>query len=280
MRKFSPAFIGIGTSYAGLGELMAWLGAHPQVSSHIPSTHYFATRAYSKGASWYQTALSTHQKPQQLVGEASASYLHSADVPARIAHDCPDTKLIVVLRHPIRRMLAEYDALTRIDAKAQTLSAAAYIAAHTPLQTESLYADALERYFAYYSALDCRVVFYEELANSPLETMHSIYDFLAVDADFVPKALKHLAPPPEEPKHPSLLYRGRTTLYSVYQRLFVKPKPRLFPVDDAFDHLLTPQEWEVFAQFFATDADKLSRLLNRNMKAYWSLVPQTEQEIR
>ncbi|MFM2424353.1 MAG: hypothetical protein RLZZ70_744 [Candidatus Parcubacteria bacterium] len=276
MKKFSPAFIGIGASYAGLGELMTWLAAHPKVSSHIPATHYFATRAYSKGPLWYHDTIMLQQKAGQLVGESSASYLHHAEAPARIAHDCPDAKLLVVLRHPIRRMLAEYDALTRIDAKAKHMSAAAYIAAHSELQAESLYAEALERYFSYYSPLECLVIFYEDLANSPLETMKTVYSFLEIDTEVIPAALKHLAPPPDEPKHPSLFYRARKLVRNTYNRLFSKPKPRLFPVDDSLDHLLQPAEWAIFAKLFTHDTKRLSQLLNRDMNAFWNLVSPTD----
>ncbi len=278
MKKFSPAFIGIGASYAGLSEITAWLSAHPQISDHVPATHYFATRAYAtKDVDWYRSTILDHQKPDQLVGECSASYLHHAEAPARIATDCPDTKLIVVLRHPIRRMLAEYEALTSIDAKARTMTPAAYLAAHQSLQAESLYSQALSRYFAYYSPLQLYVILYEDLIESPLTTMQALYEFLEINKNFVPAALQQFAPPPDEPKHPSLLYRGKRQVRRLYKRLFSRPTARVFAPVDSLDTLLSPAEWELFARPFATDAQNLSVLLNRDMSGYWKFT--TDEEI-
>ena len=99
---------------------------------------------------------------------------------------------------------------------------------------------------------------------------------MAVDKNFIPKRLKPFVPPPDEPKHPSLLYRAVRLVRRLYKKLFVRPAQPVFPAEIVLTHWLTPEEIEPFKAAFAQDAKQLSFLLNRDMVEFWELNNQPE----
>lgn len=272
-KHIGPHFIGIGASHAGLGQIASWLTEHESVVDHVPACNFFNTNAYEKkGLAWYEDRLrSLVKKPDQKTGDCTPGYLTNPGVAGRIAEHYADTQLFVVVRHPLHRALAEYEVHRTIDVRAAQLSAAEYLAQHEALQRYSRYAEHLEEYFSYYSPVDLKVLIYEEIAQTPLESVQGLYDYLGLDKKVVPKSLKQFAPPPDPPKHPGLIKRGIMKGKAVYKKLTEKPIGPVFLKDPDVDRLLSSAEKKLFLEAFIAPTERLSNFVGRDMVAYWGL---------
>lgn len=107
-----PDFIILGAMKAGTTSLFRWLGEQPEV--HRPSVkepHFFSEDGvWRKGVAWYGR-LFVDAAPNELTGEASASYTRPAGGVAaadRMRRVIPDARLIYVVREPIERLRSHY----------------------------------------------------------------------------------------------------------------------------------------------------------------------------
>lgn len=277
MKKIFPHIVGLGASHAGFGLVCELLAEHPSISSSLPPRNFFNTDAFIKhGRAWYEEELLVGSKKGQLVGDCTPGYLGAPIVAERIAATYPDAKLFVVIRHPVRRALAEFIGHTKTDRRAKNLGAARYLAEHPGIQTRSLYGQGLEPFFAYYSPLTLYIVIYEELIADPIGVMSKLYEFYGVDKNFVPKRLRPWLPPPDEPKHPSLIYKGKRLIRRVYKKLTYRPPVPLWPAEIVISEFLSPAEAEPYTNLFVADGTHLTNLMNRDMVAYWDLVQNSE----
>jgi hypothetical protein len=273
-RKRPPHFIGIGAQHAGLGMVASWLREHSEIGGTVPALNFFSTDAFTKkGLDWYESALyEGMDKKARLVGECSAQYLYDAATAERISRNYPDTKLFVILRHPVYRLLAEYEARREIDREALHIPIVPYVAKHPGLFARSQYALALKSYFGYYSPRQLEIIWYEDIAASPLTTVQALYQFLGVKSDFVPRQLRAYAPPKEEPKNPGLLKRSWHQIHQWYQHFHTtKGQMPVFPPDTTLDYLLSESERHAYEQALLPGVDELSHLVSRDMATYWSL---------
>jgi len=103
-----PNFLIIGTAKAGTTSLSLSLNEHPDVFVSGPDeVHFFSfDELYSRGPEWYET-LFAEARGCRAVGEKSNSYTvrrHYPEAPRRIAEYDPSTKLIYMVRHPLKRI--------------------------------------------------------------------------------------------------------------------------------------------------------------------------------
>ena len=115
--RTQPDFIMIGAQRCGTTSLFRALLAHPQVIR--PTFHkginYFDLNYY-RSPRWYRghfpvtgiAARRTAPYGGSAVFEASGYYLYHPFAPARIAHDMPAVKLVVMLRDPVERAFSAY----------------------------------------------------------------------------------------------------------------------------------------------------------------------------
>lgn len=271
--RHGPAFIGIGASHAGLTQITKWLSEHEAVTDTIAAGNFFNTEAFTKkGLAWYENRIGCGQENKgKLCGDVTAGYLVDKDVPKRIATTYGDAKLFLIVRHPLKRALQAYLTNQSIDKSASHLSAAAYLAKETAIQTESYYADHLAYYYEYYAPVNLHIIVYEDLVADPVKTMQALYAYLEIDAGVIPKGLKHLAPPPEPPKNPGLIKRTRMRIHSLYKRLRERPVGPLFPPEPDIDSLLSPEEKQLFVASQRPATDRLSHMVGRDMLSFWDL---------
>lgn len=271
--RHGPAFIGIGASHAGLAQVTKWLSEHEAIADIIPAGNFFNTDAFTKkGLDWYETRIGCgHQPAAILCGDVTPGYLLHHDVPHRIATSYGDTKLFLIVRHPLKRALQAYIANQTIDKAASNLSAGAYLSKESAIQTESCYADHLAYYYEYYAPVNLHIIVYEDLVADPIKTMQSLYAYLEVDAQVIPKGLKHLAPPPEPPKNPGLIKRTIIRGKKLYKRLRERPIGPLFPSEPDMDTLLSPEEKQLFIASMRPATDRLSHMVGRDMLSFWDL---------
>ncbi|MBY5269439.1 sulfotransferase domain-containing protein [Spiribacter salinus] len=96
-----PDFVIAGTQKAGTTWLLDNLFTHPRVSGCRHQLHFF-DRNYAMGLKWY--ARNFERLPAaHVIGEKSTEYFDTTtahDVARRLASDCPETKVIIILREP------------------------------------------------------------------------------------------------------------------------------------------------------------------------------------
>jgi hypothetical protein len=112
-----PDFLIIGTQRGGTTSLYKYLVQHPNLSHALTKEIRFFDLNYHRGLPWYRSRFPSRRRSEMsgrrrgaepMVGEASPDYLFHPLAPARVAHDLPEAKLIVLLRNPIDRAFSHY----------------------------------------------------------------------------------------------------------------------------------------------------------------------------
>jgi hypothetical protein len=204
--RFSPSFLIIGTQPAGTRSLFNALRQHPDIVGQREL--YFFDQRFSNGVDWYRSffPLSTSRFARRLrggdlvAGEAGHTYLFHPDVPERVAQVLPDVALIALLRDPIERAYWHYESL-RLRGL-EPLSFAEALAAEGQRAVEDerrvvdpgdwkpyeqygyaargLYADQLERWFAFYPRDRFLLRGAEDYAAEPATIYDEVLAFLEV----------------------------------------------------------------------------------------------------
>lgn len=211
-----PDFLIIGAAKSGTTALYHYLKQHPQIyMSPTKETEFFAFEGEIlnfQGPGDMPRRSITHIDDYQAqfqgvvdetaIGEASPLYLYSSKAPERISHYVPQAKLIVILRDPIARAYSQFlmfirdgretifDFATAIQAEeARIHSNWAWGWHYTKL---GFYYVQLKRYFDRFSPNQIQIYLYEDLNSKPIDVLQNIFDFLEVDATFVPDiSVKH-----------------------------------------------------------------------------------------
>lgn len=109
--RLSPNFFVLGAQKGGTTSLYAYLVQHPRVFSIIKEIHYYDYN-YHHGMRWYKANFPLRSAAKgaadPLSFDVSPYYLYHPLVPARVAQDYPNTKLVALLRNPIERAYSHY----------------------------------------------------------------------------------------------------------------------------------------------------------------------------
>ncbi|MGH2784118.1 MAG: sulfotransferase family protein [Actinomycetota bacterium] len=102
-----PDFVVIGAMRAGTTSLARYLGAHPNVFMPSKKELHFFDWNYGRATDWYRTQFAD-ASPGDVAGEATPIYIVYPESMRRLATDCPDARLLVVLRDPVSRAYSHY----------------------------------------------------------------------------------------------------------------------------------------------------------------------------
>ena len=130
--------------------------------------------------------------------ESTPDYLYCESASERIAASLPSAKLAFSLREPISRLISWYRFARQIGKLSQTLSFDGYVESlfdalnsHKKTQEQHLqtlqqgcYTTYLEHYFDRFGPERIHILFYEELATQPADTMAEVCHFAGIDASF------------------------------------------------------------------------------------------------
>lgn len=121
-QRRAPDFLVIGAEKCGTTSLHHYLSQHPEILSPVEKEIDFFDLEYDHGIDWY-LAHFPPLPPQTgwLTGETSANYLYSKVAPQRVFEHFPKTKLFVILRHPIDRMVSRYNMMVSNGAEKRSL---------------------------------------------------------------------------------------------------------------------------------------------------------------
>lgn len=208
-----PNFLLIGAQKSGTSSLFRYLKTHPQVfMSHIKEPKFFALESedFDFKAPYQMpdtvARIAERERYEALfgdvggataVGEGSTWYLHTPSAPAKIKEHVPQMKLIAILREPVTRAHSNFlhnRNYLKIEPHADF--AAAIAAEEERRQKEwghpwyyvhnGRYYTHLKRYFDTFGSDQIRVYLMEDLKADPETLLRDVYQFLGVDADFLP----------------------------------------------------------------------------------------------
>lgn len=199
--NYSPTFIGIGAEKAGTTWLADALSKHPDIFLSTPKEiFYFNERDnyrqgrgkninHSKPLSWYKKFFKNGQNHKQR-GEFCTAYMYDQKSAALIKKTLgKDIKILACLRHPAERTYSSYVWGTEYSKK-ETRPAMQALKEEPELIDRSLYYRQLKPYFDTFGADKIFLAFFEDIKDKPQEVIKDAYEFLGVDAAFMPEALQ------------------------------------------------------------------------------------------
>ena len=274
-------FIGIGAQRTGTSWTYACLYEHPQICAPIKEIHFFSRPRYEEGIAWYESHFKKCN-PDTVAGEFSTSYLYSDVAAERIHAAYPQVKIIVILRNPIDRAVSQYGNAIKGGEIPEFMTFEAYYRTEKSVLEQGRYAEQLARYYAHFDPSQVLVLIHEDAKKDPQAFIQRIYAFLGVDTTFVPSMLHDTVNNTRVPKNIALEKRmhhfseflrkngldafvhlvRRSGLPDLVRKMNTKPKTEKGPTYDRKE----------LVSYFKEDAQKLSRMIGRDMVSAWDLI--------
>ena len=196
-----PDAVILGAQKSGTSSLHNYLVQHPGVVAPLrKEVHYFDMN-HTRGERWYRAHFG-RVGAAGLNIDSSPYYLFHPAVPRRLHALCPDARLIVLLRDPVRRAYSHYwherdkgretlsfeDAIaaepTRLGDSQRRLAegtlARSHAHQHFSYLARGCYAEQLERWFALFPRGQFLVLRFEDLARDPLRVLDTTLGFLGL----------------------------------------------------------------------------------------------------
>lgn len=184
-----PNFIGIGAPRAGTTWLNTLLPSHPDVyTPTLRDEINFFDRYYERGLDWYGTLFPPPELAEgyQAIGEISPQYLECSECPERIFTTLPDSKLIVMLRHPVTRAYSQYGFF--VQRRNFRGSFEDFVAAYPRSLERGFYSRYIKRYLRFFERAQILVLVFEEAVVDVIKTKKALSDFLNIDVEKFPSS--------------------------------------------------------------------------------------------
>lgn len=185
-----PNFLIIGAQKAGSSWFSENLGDHPDVFVAPRELYYFTTE-YDKGTSWYE-ALFEGAAGEKRVGDGTPGYIFHPEAPGRIRETLgPDVRMIGSLRHPVDRAYSafwNYLSWGRLG-KDPDFRRLFLETDELEMRRRGFYFEQITRFLEIFPREQLLLFVYEEDLKRGPETIQRCYEFLDVDADFLPPRL-------------------------------------------------------------------------------------------
>ncbi len=272
-----PNFLVIGPGKSGTTWLYHTLKDHPEVCVSSAKETLFFESEFKRGINWYKDFFSHCNQSLKAVGEVSNTYIFCKDAPKRIKSVNPDMKLIACLRNPVERTFSHYLFLVRGGQLTGSFREA--LEKRPDLIDKGKYFKNLKPYFDTFNKQQFCIKLFDELKADQVDFIQSIYAFLDVKRKFKPDVGKSNRLSAAKPRnrfmaslakrgallmrhlgHPEIIskikYSGITKL--LYKEYKENEKPEIRNEERIF-----------LEQQFANDLEKLSELLNKDLKQIW-----------
>ncbi len=196
-----PDFVIIGAQKAASTYVQLSLRDHPQVYLPYSETPFFQDPDYDPDRldileSYFEDA---DLSDVRQLGIKRPDYLGRAECPKRIHRHIPDAKLIVVLRDPVQRLVSAYYHYVKtgfippvhVNEGVPKILSGEWDKKY-PRSVEiieyGMYYKHLKRYLNFFEKRQIKVIMYERLKNKNIETVQNIYNYLGVDASYIPSS--------------------------------------------------------------------------------------------
>ncbi|MFH1759247.1 MAG: glycosyltransferase [Patescibacteria group bacterium] len=177
-----PDFIGIGGQRSGTSWIYACLYEHPQIYAPLKEINFFSReRNWKKGYGWYESVVG--------MGEFSTSYLASPEAAERIYKKYPNVKLIVSLRNPVNRAFSNYMNDIVAGTVDEKISFSEALKNHPEYINNGRYATHIKNYLKFFKRDQLLILKYEDALKNPQQFIKKIYEFIGVDANFMPSMI-------------------------------------------------------------------------------------------
>ena len=263
----------------------------PTMATKEPSyfCQLYGCRNYERYLDFFKEAIGV-----KAIGEASTPYLSSPESPARIAKQYPWSKILIILRNPVKRAYSLYNWMisegyewffpfekalkieeSRLKDKRFEYNNPQYFYNYLYFYS-GLYSEQIKRYLDAFPKEQIRIYLLEDLKQDPIGLTKEIYNFLEVDASFTPNDI-------------SIFNSGKTPI-SVPLQFFAKQKlPKYldrirFPKSKKIQNLILKAnclgnnnkagqlkaETKIHLQkCYKEDIDRTANLINRDLEEWY-----------
>jgi hypothetical protein len=187
----TPTFLGVGPPKCATTWLDSVLRKHPDI--FLPRDQkevFFFDRFYDRGEKWYNALFEGAEK-HIAAGEISTSYILEDETLSRIYNYNPNTKIIIILRSPVDRMISNYRMF--VENGRTTLPFEEAIIDQKIIVDYSRYGRLLSHVLKYFPPKQVMVGIYEEIFESRSKTnefLVHLFDFIGVESDDCEKYLE------------------------------------------------------------------------------------------
>ena len=177
-----PTFIGLGAPRSGTTWLHKLLDSHPDV--YMPTRRKeirFFDQYYERGPGWYETLFPPveHADRYQALGEISPQYLEFEKCPQRIFKTIPESKLIVLLRHPVNRAYSQYGFF--VQRRNFRGSFEDFLSERPRALKRGFYSRYLKQFLRYFDRSQILSLLFEDIFKDKFRTQQTIANFLEID---------------------------------------------------------------------------------------------------
>ncbi|MDX1501686.1 MAG: sulfotransferase [Thermoanaerobaculia bacterium] len=197
-----PNLFVLGVAKAGTTSLASYLEQHPEIYfSPVKEPHYFSRVRPAPHLAFLYPHVEDRERYLELfraagdhrwVGEASTSYFWDGDALGRIRRVSPESRHLVVLRHPVERAYSHYLNMVRegeetrafgeaVDDELELAGRPQAWGVDSLYLDSGLYARRLEHAFETLGRDRLRVLVFEEMVSTPREHLREIFDDLEID---------------------------------------------------------------------------------------------------
>lgn len=192
-----PNFFIVGAAKAGTTSLYHYLEQHPEIgmASYKEPCFFCENQFYISEDDYYK--LYSHIPANiEVVGEASTNYLAAPESPKLIKHNIKNSKIIILLRHPVDRAFSLYKWMVRAGFEGSSTFEEALALeekrklderlAKSPVKynynyfASGLYYEQILRYFDSFDKENILIINFEDLKANTNHVLKTVFDFLKV----------------------------------------------------------------------------------------------------
>lgn len=189
VKKYPSALI-IGVRKGGTRALIDMLKCHPDIVAATSEVHYFdRDENFAKGVQWYLDQMPFSTKAQRTI-EKSPSYFVSRMAAERAHTISPSTKIILIVRNPLDRIMSDYTQLLRKGRSSRSFENDVFLSPSGEVNTAfypmsiSMYDVHFERWREYFDLSQILIVDGDALIRDPVGQLKKVEEFMKVDNYF------------------------------------------------------------------------------------------------
>jgi hypothetical protein len=175
-RRDVPSFLVLGPPRTGTTWLNGVLSPHVRLPEPTKETRFF-DRHFERGLSWYLGHFPTFSDKRP-AGEVAPTYFACPAARVRVARTLPHTRLVVIFRHPVQRLVSMYRMKRAYGMFEWGLEEA--LERDPELIASSRYATHLCQWQRLFSERQICITLFDELRNDPQAFVDRVADFLGI----------------------------------------------------------------------------------------------------